>query len=374
MIFHIVRVTPSSCHISLRDATPFPHSFSGSSALAGNGLYIAFSLSLNTFEFLPLLTDTEQKKTFSMSEASVEPTPEPVKSLGLPDADEPSLVSVKIEEPSDESSNHVSISDNATTPIAESSNIETNNNGCESSAEVEEIGPTLRSKTKARNSDSSSDVRSVDGDSSVKTEDSPVSKPAAATVLKTETGETGKKPVVAKLADMSKIASASASAPKSRRSSLNIDVRRSSLYGEKLTPDGGSKSQIDEMIDKIKLTIAKTIESKIYKPDSKGGLLLGKSFEVPKIEEIVAPLSNDTTTPKIEKETDEEKPNASKSRGEGYIYFVLRLFTLSARECLGFVLDVRRSIVALRARFDCYCRWGVDVTSVGLKCKLVLAT
>jgi hypothetical protein len=214
-----------------------------------------------------------------------------------------SSVVIKIESSDNSSSvNHVN----------DTLDIERNNNGCEGSESerIEEIGPTLRSKTKARNSDSNSDVKSIDGDAKI--DDN------ARSAVKSESDVVKKERVLSKFVETRSSTGVGNNTPKSRRSSLNIDMKRTSLYtsgSDKIIVDGGSKSQIDQMIDKIKLTIAKTIESKIYKPDNKG-LILGKSFEVPKIEEIVAPLTNDTTTPKLEDEAEDEKPNVSKTRGE----------------------------------------------------------
>ena len=140
--------------------------------------------------------------------------------------------------------------------------------------------------------------------------------------MKCETDIAKKDRGLAKFSDMKTASVANNNMPKSRRSSLNIDMRRTSLYSggtDKISSDGSSKSQIDQMIDKIKLTIAKTIESKIYKPDSKG-LILGKNFDVTKIGDVVAPLNNDATTPKLEEQTEEDKPNISKNRGKDAIF------------------------------------------------------
>lgn len=87
--------------------------------------------------------------------------------------------------------------------------------------------------------------------------------------------------------------------PKSRRSSLNIDVKKSASYSP-TTEGGDPKSmKIDQMIESIKLSIVKDIEnkieSKIFAPGN--GLYKLESFEMP-VEEIVAPLSAETQ-PKI---------------------------------------------------------------------------
>ncbi|XP_011505221.1 PREDICTED: uncharacterized protein LOC105368027 isoform X2 [Ceratosolen solmsi marchali] len=247
-------------------------------------------------------TESDQKKISAMSETNVDNGVE-TKSASLSDSVDVKDSSVVIKSESSDNSS-------TTNHVSDTPDIERNNNGCEGgeSERIEEIGPTLRSKTKARNSDSNSDVKSVDSD--VKVEDN------SRSAVKSESDAIKKDRLLSKFVETRSSTGAINNAPKSRRSSLNIDMRRTSLYtsgSDKITVDGGSKSQIDQMIDKIKLTIAKTIESKIYKPDNKG-LILGKSFEVPKIEEIVAPLSNDTTTPKLEDDAEEEKPNVSKSR------------------------------------------------------------
>ena len=169
--------------------------------------------------------------------------------------------------------------------------VEANNNGCD----AEEIGPTLRSKTKARDS---------------KSEDEAVTKPAVAAA--TAVAATPKT-----LAAEAKI---QLPQPRSRRSSLNVSSDNSNsnpgssmkrfapLPAERMV-DGSNN--IDEMIDKIKLSIAKTIESKIYKTDAKGGLIVG-SIEVPKLEEIIAPLTSDIS--KIEAAVIAEKEEKSKGK------------------------------------------------------------
>lgn len=172
--------------------------------------------------------------------------------------------------------------------------LETNNNGAAADELLLLGGPTLRSKTKARSSDGSDDLCSV----------------------KSETEVVVKRPAQLRAAMLG------AQAAKGRRSSLNIDMRRSSLYGVggEVKSEPG-KSQIDEMIDKIKLTIAKTIESKIF---SQEGLSYGKNFvDLPvKVEEIVAPVSAQVIKPKIEEDGDEKKPEVSKSRGQCFYFAV----------------------------------------------------
>ncbi|XP_011633351.1 uncharacterized protein LOC105424689 isoform X2 [Pogonomyrmex barbatus] len=170
-----------------------------------------------------------------------------------------------------------------------------NNNNSDRADRTDEIGPTLRSKTKAK-----TEYESTTREDDVKTED------ARVTARCTEAQEDSKKlnnldqakkdNVLAKITDKSK----------GRRSSLNIDMKKtlSSFYSTDKS-DGNSKSQIDQMIADIKLNIAKSIENKIYGPEN--GLGLNKNFDMPKIEEIVAPLSTESQKTGLEDNADEDK-------------------------------------------------------------------
>ncbi|KAJ8684233.1 hypothetical protein QAD02_020025 [Eretmocerus hayati] len=187
---------------------------------------------------------------------------------------------------------------------------ETNNNGCDSNGErIDEVGPTLRSRAKVRNSDSCS----TDGDvkPEVKLEDT--IKPAP----KTEPDPSKKERALAKFNELKGPCTTLMSnsiAAKGRRSSLNLEMRRSSLYSPPTNDkslETGSRSHIDDMIDEIKLSIAKTIESKMYRPDTKG-IIFNKTFQdVPKVEPTVASLKKDLTEPKSDDDVGEEKPKCT---------------------------------------------------------------
>lgn len=176
-----------------------------------------------------------------------------------------------------------------------------NNNNSDRVDRTGETGPTLRSKTKAKTIENEATK-----DDDVKIEDTRITSKCV------ETQEDSKKlnnldqarkdSILAKLTDKSK----------SRRSSLNIDMKKTvnSFYSTDKS-DGNSKSQIDQMIENIKLNIAKSIESKIFGPEK--GLGLSKNFDVPKIEEIVAPLSTESQKMGLEDNTDEDRSAVTKN-------------------------------------------------------------
>ncbi|XP_012284773.1 titin homolog isoform X2 [Orussus abietinus] len=174
-----------------------------------------------------------------------------------------------------------------------------NNNNSERLDRSGELGPTLRSKTKVKNTEP--DAKLDDA----KMEEAPRSPQKTI-----EVQEDTKKPVICEPRKEIVLAKLGEK-PKSRRGSLNLDVKKAvgPFYGAEKTE--GGKSQIDQMIENIKLTIAKSIESQIFSQDK--GLGLGKKFEVPKIEEIVAPLSADSQKLGLEESAEEGKANASKS-------------------------------------------------------------
>ncbi|XP_024885261.1 uncharacterized protein LOC112463235 isoform X2 [Temnothorax curvispinosus] len=185
--------------------------------------------------------------------------------------------------------------------IETGSGIENNNNG-DRADRTGETGPILRSKTKAKTVECE-----ATRDDDVKTEDARV-----APRLGTEAQEDSKKlnnleqvkkdNILAKFTDKSK----------GRRSSLNVDVKKTvnSFYSADKS-DGTSKSDIDQMIEDIKLNIAKSIENRIFGPEK--GLGLSKNFDVPKIEEIVAPLSTESQKMGLEDSTDEDKPTVTRN-------------------------------------------------------------
>lgn len=175
-----------------------------------------------------------------------------------------------------------------------------NNNNSDRIDRASEVGPTLRSKTKAK----STEVEIKNDNIKVEyTRIVPKNTEAQEELKKVSNlDQVRKDNILAKFADKSK----------SRRSSLNIDMKKTvnSFYSTDKS-DGNPKSQIDQMIENIKLTIAKSIESKIFGPEK--GLGLSKNFEVPKIEEIIAPLSAESQKLGLEEATDEEKSTISKN-------------------------------------------------------------
>ncbi|KAK0094247.1 hypothetical protein PV326_011436 [Microctonus aethiopoides] len=166
-----------------------------------------------------------------------------------------------------------------------------------------DAGPNLRSKTKAKSTDSA-----------LKNEDSESDETKMITIksIIEEPKKSSSMDQLRKDCLLGKLSNDKQPSTK-RRSSLNIDVKKTmgSLYGTETTDGTTPTAQIDQMIKTIKLTIAKSIESKIYGSDKALGL--GKSFEVPKIEEIVAPLSTETQKLGLDEQGRiDDKPNVSK--------------------------------------------------------------
>lgn len=178
-----------------------------------------------------------------------------------------------------------------------------NNNNSDRADRTGEIGPILRSKTKAKTTEGEATK-----DDDVKIEDTRMTPKCHAEaheeVSKKLNNFEQKKEhnVLAKFTDKSK----------GRRSSLNIDVKKTvnSFYSTDKS-DGNSKSDIDQMIEDIKLNIAKSIENRIFGPEK--GLGLSKNFDVPKIEEIVAPLSTESQKMGLEDNIDEDKSTVTRN-------------------------------------------------------------
>lgn len=171
-----------------------------------------------------------------------------------------------------------------------------NNNNSDRVDRIAEIGPTLRSKTKAK-------IAETEATKDDDVEDTRVTpKPAEAQedLKKHNLDPVRKDSILVKIADKSK----------GRRSSLNMDTKKtvSSFYNTDKS-DGNSKSQIDQMIESIKLNIAKSIEKKIFGPEKSLGL--SKNFDA-KIEEIVAPLSTESQKMGLEENTDEDRSTVTK--------------------------------------------------------------
>ena len=228
-------------------------------------------------QFSETISDGNVDTESSFSESSVNESRTIISSKDL---DEEKRSSIK-----NESLNHVE----AVIQIV--SEIENNNNG--EQVDNVEVGPTLRSKAKARSSDETKIEEVNVEDSKMATE--------------VETSDESKKTENIDVLKKDRILTKFSEKPKSRRSSLNIDVKKVNPFAFNTDKsDGSSKSHLDQMIENIKLTIAKSIESKIY---SEG---LSKNFEVPKIEEIVAPLSTESQKVGLEERIEEEKSNISK--------------------------------------------------------------
>lgn len=176
-----------------------------------------------------------------------------------------------------------------------------NNNNSDRMDRTSETGPTLRSKTKAKTIENEATK-----DDDVKIEDTRITPKSAEAQEDSKKlnnlDQSRKDSILVKLTDKSK----------GRRSSLNIDTKKTvnSFYSTDKS-DGNSKSQIDQMIENIKLNIAKSIESKIFGPEK--GLGLSKNFDVPKIEEIVAPLSTESQKMGLEDNTDEDRSTVTKN-------------------------------------------------------------
>ncbi|XP_076756913.1 enhanced adult sensory threshold isoform X2 [Xylocopa sonorina] len=175
-----------------------------------------------------------------------------------------------------------------------------NNNNSDRPDRSSDMGPTLRSKTKAK----STEVEIKNDNIKVEYARIAGKNSDVQDELKKATSldQVRKDNILAKLSDKTK----------GRRNSLNIDMKKtvSSFYGTEKS-DGNPKSQIDQMIETIKMEIAKSIEDKIYSPEK--GLGLNKNFEIPKIEEIIAPLSSESQKLGLEETTDEDKSAITKN-------------------------------------------------------------
>lgn len=168
-----------------------------------------------------------------------------------------------------------------------------NNNNSDRVDRTGETGPTLRSKTKAKTIENEA---TKDDDKIEDTRITPKCAEAQEDSKKLNNLDQARKDnILAKFTDKSK----------GRRGSLNIDMKKTvnSFYSTDKS-DSNSKSQIDQMIEDIKLNIAKSIESKIFGPEKSLGL--SKNFDVPTIEEIVAPLSTESQKMGLEDNTDED--------------------------------------------------------------------
>ncbi|XP_014476034.1 PREDICTED: uncharacterized protein LOC106745188 isoform X2 [Dinoponera quadriceps] len=166
-----------------------------------------------------------------------------------------------------------------------------NNNNSDRVDRTGEIGPTLRSKTKTKNTESEATK-----DDGIKADDTWVSSKCADTPDDSKKlnnlDQARKDSILAKLGDK----------PKGRRNSLNIDMKKTvnSFYNADKS-DTAPKAPIDKIIEGIKLTIVKSIEDKIYRPG------LSKNFDMPKSEEVIAPLSTESQKMGLEENADEDK-------------------------------------------------------------------
>lgn len=170
------------------------------------------------------------------------------------------------------------------------SEIEHNNNS-DRIDRTGEIGPILRSKTKTKSTETEATK-----DDNIKTDDTWVSSKCVDAQDDSKKlnnlDQARKDSILAKLGDK----------PKGRRNSLNIDMKKTvnSFYNADKS-DTTPKAPIDKIIEGIKLTIVKSIEDKIYRPG------LSKSFDMPKSEEVIAPLSTESQKLGLEENTDEDK-------------------------------------------------------------------
>ncbi|XP_011867805.1 PREDICTED: uncharacterized protein LOC105561979 isoform X2 [Vollenhovia emeryi] len=182
------------------------------------------------------------------------------------------------------------------------SEMETNNNGDNNNRadRTGETGPILRSKTKAKTTECE-----TTRDDDVKAEDGTRIAPRCA-----EAQEDSRKHNILEQVKKDNVLTKFADKSKGRRSSLNADTKKTanSYYTDK--SNGNSKSNIDQMIESIKLNIVRSIEDRMT-----GSLALGltKNFDVPKIEEIVAPLSTESQKMGLEDNTDEDKSTVTEN-------------------------------------------------------------
>ncbi|XP_032679886.1 uncharacterized protein LOC116848170 isoform X2 [Odontomachus brunneus] len=166
-----------------------------------------------------------------------------------------------------------------------------NNNNSDRMDRTGEIGPTLRSKTKTKSTENEATK-----DDNAKAEDTWVSSKCVDAQDDSKKlnnlDQARKDSILAKLGDK----------PKGRRNSLNIDMKKTvnSFYNADKS-DTAPKAPIDKIIEGIKLTIVKSIEDKIYRPG------LSKNFDMPKSEEVIAPLSTESQKLGLEENTDEDK-------------------------------------------------------------------
>lgn len=166
-----------------------------------------------------------------------------------------------------------------------------NNNNSDRMDRTGEIGPTLRSKTKTKSTENEATK-----EDNVKAEDTWVSSKCVDAQDDSKKlnnlDQARKDSILAKLGDK----------PKGRRNSLNIDMKKTvnSFYNADKS-DTAPKAPIDKIIEGIKLTIVKSIEDKIYRPG------LSKNFDMPKSEEVIAPLSTESQKLGLEENTDEDK-------------------------------------------------------------------
>lgn len=177
-----------------------------------------------------------------------------------------------------------------------------NNNNSDRVDRTSETGPTLRSKTKAKTTESEAAK-----DDDVKTDNE-----ARITSKAAEAQEESKKLYNMDQARKENILAKYADKSKGRRNSLNIEnMKRTANSIYSTDKSDGNSLQIDQMIENIKLNIAKSIESKIFSPET--GIGLNKNFDVPKIEEIVAPLSTESQKTGLEENTDEDRSLVTKN-------------------------------------------------------------
>lgn len=177
-----------------------------------------------------------------------------------------------------------------------------NNNNSDRVDRASEIGPMLRSKTKAKTTENESAKDEEVEDARIISKSAEIQEDAKKL---NNLDQIRKDSILTKCVDKSK----------NRRTSLNIDIKKtvSSFYSTDKSDSNSKSENIDQMIQSIKLNIAKNIEINCKIFNKEPGLGLSKSIDVPKIEEIVAPLSTESQKKGLEENTDEDRSIITKN-------------------------------------------------------------
>ncbi|CAD6228118.1 GSCOCG00006361001-RA-CDS [Cotesia congregata] len=216
----------------------------------------------------------------------------------------------------DDEPNNVESGQSEATENERDAETENNNNSeqVDRSVDGEAGGPNLRSKAKAKSTDTpitGEDISTIDSKTTTTTTnpaEEPIRKSSGFDLLKKDNCLLGK------------ITIGDKQSLKARRSSLNIDVKKTMgpLYGSEKIDGVSPQSKLDKMVEDIKLNIAKSIESKIGSDILSLDKSLGitKNFDTPKIEEVVAPFNTSMqkigVLNKITNDDEETKADGSK--------------------------------------------------------------